>query len=135
MSNIEPSIVIFDGVCNLCNKSVDFPIRRDKRRRFKYAANQSEAGRKILLEHKVPENEHETVFLLENGKLYMRSTAALRIARRLPFPYFLAWPWVLTPRFLRDPIYNWIAKNRYRWWGQRDTCRLPSPEERALFLK
>lgn len=131
----EPAIIIFDGVCNLCNKSVDFVIRRDKKRIFRYAANQSEAGAAILRQHGVEEGEQQTVYLLQNGKLYRRSTAALRIARRLPFPWFLGWTWMIFPRFLRDWVYKWIARNRYKWFGKKDTCRLPTPEERSLFLK
>ncbi|TAE61829.1 MAG: thiol-disulfide oxidoreductase DCC family protein [Bacteroidetes bacterium] len=128
------SIIIFDGVCTLCNASVDFVIRRDKKNQFQFTANQNEAGRRILEEQGIAPGDSETVFLFENGTLYQKSTAALRIARSLGFPWSLFYAGIIIPAPLRDAIYNWIARNRYRWFGKKETCRLPSPEERAKFL-
>lgn len=133
-SPVSHPTIIFDGVCHLCNQSVDFVIRRDKQRRFRYTANQMEAGRRILQQHGKDPDEVHSVYLFEDGTLYDKSTAALRIARGLGFPWSLAYVFIIVPPFLRNAIYDWIARNRYRWFGKKDSCRLPSPDERALFL-
>lgn len=127
-------VVIFDGVCNLCNASVDFIIRRDKKNRFLFTANQNEAGAIILTHFGKEVDDVSTVYLLKDGKLYDRSGGAIRIAGDLGFPYNLLYPLLILPRFLRNFGYNLIAKNRYRWWGKKETCRLPTPEERAKFI-
>ncbi len=133
---MEPtdSIVIFDGVCNLCNSSVDFIIRRDKRDHFKVTANQHETGKRLLAEHGVNPKQVDTLFLYEGGNLYHRSTAALKIARGLGFPWSLFYVFMVIPRPIRDAVYRLIANNRYRWFGKKETCRLPTPEERAKFV-
>ena len=127
-------VVIFDGVCELCNASVDFIMKWEKRPDLLFTANQNEPGRKIMEKHGQDPDSVSTIFLYENGKLYSRSTAALRIARRLKFPLNLLYAGMILPRFLRDAVYKWIARNRYRWFGKKDTCRMPSPEEMARFL-
>lgn len=127
-------IVIFDGVCNLCNASIDFIIRQDKKGLFRVTANQHEAGQRILEEQGVDPQEIDTVFLYENGQLYRRSTAALRIARKLGFPWSLMYAFIIIPAPIRDAVYKVIAANRYRWFGKMETCRLPTPEERARFV-
>jgi predicted DCC family thiol-disulfide oxidoreductase YuxK len=127
-------IVIFDGVCNLCNSSIDFITRHDKKQMFYVSANQHEAGAEILREHGLSKEDTTTVFYLEKGKLYQRSTAALRIARHLGFPWNLLWVFIIIPPFIRDGVYKWISRNRYRWFGKKDSCRLPTPEEQARFL-
>jgi predicted DCC family thiol-disulfide oxidoreductase YuxK len=135
VSGAAGPVVIFDGVCNLCNATVDFLIRRDRRGVLRFTANQHEAGRQLLAGR--PElggGGSDTVYLYHEGRLYERSEAALRIARLLGFPWSMAWGLMLVPRFLRDGVYAWIARNRYRWFGKKETCRLPSPEERARFL-
>lgn len=128
------SVIIFDGVCHLCNASVDFVMKRDQKRAFKYTANQMEAGRRILRDNDIDPDQIETVFLYENGKLYGKSTAALHIARKLGFPYNLAFLFMIVPAFIRNIVYDLIARNRYKWFGKKETCRLPTAEERALFL-
>jgi len=127
-------IVIFDGVCILCNASIDFIIRQDKTGIFKVSANQHETGRKILTEQGVDPDAVDTVFLYENGTLYRRSTAALRIARRLGLPWSLLYGFIIIPAPIRDAIYKVIARNRYRWFGRKETCRLPTQAERERFL-
>lgn len=127
-------VLIFDGVCNLCNFFVDFVMRRDRRQQFLFTANQHKAGQELLRTHGYDVEDVSTVFLYQNGKMYERSEAALRVARMLGFPWSLAWVGMILPRFLRDGIYKWIASNRYRWFGQKETCRLPTPAERARFL-
>lgn len=128
------SVIIFDGVCHLCNASVNFVMSHDRRRRFRYTANQMAAGQKILRENGIDPAQIETVFLYENNKLYSKSTAALRIARKLGFPYNLAFGFMIVPAFIRNIVYDLIARNRYKWFGKKETCRLPTAEERSLFL-
>lgn len=127
-------IIIFDGVCELCNSSVNFIMKWEKRPDLLFTANQNEPGRKLLQSFGEDPDSVSTIYLVENGKLYSRSTAALRISRRLRFPMNLVYGFVIVPRFLRDVVYKWIARNRYRWFGQKDMCRIPSPEEMARFL-
>ena len=126
--------MIFDGVCTLCNATVDFVIKRDKAGIFKYTANQNLAGATILEAFGQPVEKVDTVYLFEKGKLYSRSTAALKIAEKMPFPWNLFKVLLIFPAGLRDVFYKIIAANRYRFWGKKETCRLPSPEERARFL-
>jgi len=133
MSETAP-IVVFDGYCSLCNGTVDFILRYDTKEEFLFSANQHEAGKELLIQHGIEPEDETTVFLIEDGQLYQRSTAALRIARRLGFPFALAWVFMLVPSFIRDAVYKVIARNRYRWFGKRDSCRLPTPAERARFL-
>jgi len=127
-------VIIFDGVCSLCNATVDFLISRDKKRLFKFTANQNESGKTLLEENGIPADQVSTIYYYENGKMYKKSTAALRIARLLPFPYNLAYAFIIVPPVIRDWVYDLFARNRYQWFGKRETCRMPSPEERAQFL-
>lgn len=127
-------IIFFDGVCNLCNASVDFIIRRDRHGVFRFASLQSDAARERLPASYVDSGTFETIVLYENGQIYDRSTAALRISRHLSDAWPLFSVFLVLPRFLRDPVYRFISRNRYKWFGKSDTCRIPTPEERALFL-
>jgi predicted DCC family thiol-disulfide oxidoreductase YuxK len=133
---VQGPILLFDGVCNLCNAVVRFVVARDRAGVFRFAALQSEVGARLLAEHgvEVPEGDPDSVVLIECGRAYVESTAALRAARYLAFPWFLLWPGLLVPRPIRDAIYRWIARNRYRWFGRRDQCMVPTPELRAKFL-
>ena len=132
---MEQPVIVFDGVCNLCNASVDFVINRDAKGAFQFAPNQSEAGQEIVGQAGLDVFEADTLVLWENGATYVRSTAVLRIARRLGFPWKLAYGFILIPRPIRDFFYRLLAKNRYRIFGTRDSCRLPTPEERSRFLQ
>ena len=128
------AIILFDGVCNFCNGSVNFIIARDPESYFKFAPLQSDVGARLLSENGVDRIETDSVVLIEDGRVYTHSTAALRIARRLTG----AWSWfyylVYVPRFLRDGAYKLFARYRYALFGQKDECMLPSPEIRARFL-
>lgn len=128
------SIIFFDGVCNLCNASIDFVIQRDKHDKFLVGALQEGFSKKILSNFDVREDYLDSLVLLEKGKIYYKSTAALKIARRLSGLWPALYPLIFLPKFLRDPIYNWIGSNRYRWFGKKSTCRLPTPAEKAKFL-
>ena len=126
--------VLFDGVCNLCNSTVQFIIRNDQRGRFRFAALQSEAGRELLLQYQLPEKALNTVVLIAGGRAFTRSTAALEIARRLDGAWPICYAAVVLPRFLRDSVYDFIARNRYRWFGKQEACMMPSPELKQRFL-
>ena len=130
----EHPVILFDGVCNLCNASVDFVMARDRRERFRFGSLQSEFGRETMAGHGQDPEALNSFALLEDGTLYTRSTAALRVARRLGGAWPLLYVFILVPRFLRDAVYGWIARNRYRWFGKSDTCRLPTAEEKARFV-
>jgi predicted DCC family thiol-disulfide oxidoreductase YuxK len=127
-------VVLFDGVCNLCNGSVQFIITHDPAAHFRFAALESEAARRLLGECELSGPLPDSVALVEGGSVYTRSTAALRIARRLAFPCPLLYALIVVPRPLRDVVYNLIARNRYRWFGKRDACMVPTRELRARFL-
>ncbi|MBN3584473.1 DUF393 domain-containing protein [Algoriphagus aestuarii] len=130
----KQSIIFFDGVCNLCNASIDFVIRHDTYDQFLVGALQDELSKSILSNYQVDPNYLDSLVLLEKGKIYYRSTAALKIAKKITGFAPLLYPLILLPTFLRDPIYDWIGKNRYRWFGKKSTCRLPTKEERMKFL-
>jgi predicted DCC family thiol-disulfide oxidoreductase YuxK len=127
-------VILFDGVCNLCNASVLFVIDRDPRGQFAFAPLQSEHGMALLREHGYRGDALTTVLLLEDGRLYDRSTAALRIARRLSGLWPLLSAFRVVPRPIRDVVYDWLARHRYRWFGRTDACRVPTPELRSRFL-
>lgn len=127
-------IVLFDGVCNLCNGSVKFIIRRDAAKVFKFASLQSEAGRTILSEHGFGDGAPDSVVLIEDGVVSVRSDASIGIAAHLGAP----WSWLtvlrLVPRRVRDAVYGIVARSRYTIFGKRDECMLPGPELRDRFL-
>ena len=127
-------ILLFDGVCNLCNGAVRFAIARDPRARLRFAPLQSDAGRALLLRHDLPPDALETVVLVDGEGVHTRSTAMLRLLRELGPPWSWLWPLVAIPRPLRDALYGWVARNRYRWFGRRAECMIPTPEQRARFL-
>lgn len=128
-------VVFFDGVCNFCEASVLFVIDRDRNDYFRFAPLQSSAAERILGRLGCWPITDDSIHLVEKGMVYRKSSAALRVAGRLVFPWpMLGVCWVV-PWFCRDLVYGWIAKNRYRWFGKKDACRLPSAELRAKFLQ
>ena len=122
----EERIILFDGVCNLCNRAVQFIIRRDPNALFKFCSLQSEYASRILARAGCSGSDLDTVLLFEDGKLYARSTAALKIARRLRFPWRLLTCLLLVPVPIRDMAYRLIAANRYRVFGRRESCLVPT---------
>ena len=128
------SIVLFDGVCNLCNGSVNFILKRDKTGVFRFAALQSDAGREQLKRLNLDEQSMTSVVLVEEGRHFEKSEAALRILKKLGWPCKILYPLMLLPRPIRDLGYDLIARNRYRIFGKRDACMIPTPEIRARFL-
>lgn len=129
------SIVLFDGVCHLCNSSVNFIIRHDPHGRLKFAPLQSPVGQELLRQHNLSSDILDTFVLIESGRAYTRSTAALRVARRLSGLWPVAYVGIVVPRPIRDAVYRLIARNRYRWFGKRDACMMPTAEVKARFLQ
>lgn len=132
--SVKRSIILFDGVCNLCNSSIDFIIQRDSTDRFLVGALQDDESKKLMQRFEVDPEYLDSLVLLEENEVYFKSTAALRIAKQLSGLWFLLYPLIYLPEALRNPIYDWIARNRYAWFGKKETCRLPTPEENAKFL-
>ncbi len=126
------SIILFDGVCKFCNGSVNFIIERDKSDRFRFAALQSETGSEYV--EKFGLSEIDSIILVEDDKPFTHSTAALRIARRLGGFWGLFYVFAVVPRFIRDYFYKMFARNRYRLFGRKDECMIPTPEVRQKFL-
>jgi predicted DCC family thiol-disulfide oxidoreductase YuxK len=133
MNTNEP-IVLFDGHCNLCNRSVDFIIRHDKAERYRFAALQSESAQRLLTDRGITAEGLNTVILVTPHGVFRRSSAGLRIARHLDGLWPVLWVFILVPKPVRDAVYDWIARNRIRWFGERETCRVPTPSEAARFL-
>lgn len=129
-----PKIILFDGVCNLCNSSVQFVIQRDSNKVFRYAALQSDFAKNLLESLNQSAPDVESVILVDGETVYYRSNAALRIAKHLNG----AWPmlsiFLIVPRFIRDAVYNFIGRNRYKWFGKQESCMIPTPELKELFL-
>ena len=127
-------IVLFDGICNYCNAMINFIIKQDKKNKYLFATLQSGAGQKILKQWNLPGDSFESFLILDNGKLYSKSTAALRLYNQLPW----YWKWTqlfwIFPKFIRDAVYNIIAKNRYKWFGRKEECMVPTSELKERFL-
>lgn len=132
----EKYILLFDGVCNLCNASVQFVLRRDKQKKFLYAALQSDIAQKLLLNSPKYTTDLQSIVLLKEGKVFDQSTAALHLVKELsgawPLLYYLFIWW---PKGIRDAIYNFIAKRRYKWFGKRDACSIPDYAYQDRFLE
>lgn len=149
-------VVLFDGVCNLCNGAVQFVLDHERAPVLRFAALQSESARALLASvgpiaelgdgsgasassdessRSTEASGLSTIVLVEDGRAYVQSTAALRITRHLRAPWRFLYALAIVPSFLRDAIYRWVAKHRYRWFGKTETCRVPTPELRARFLE
>ena len=130
----DKPVILFDGICNYCNSMINFIIRQDKKKVFLFATLQSDAGQKTLKEWNLPTDVFESFLLLDKGNLYSKSTAGLRLYNKLPWH----WKWTqlfwIFPRIIRDLAYGIIAKNRYKWFGKREKCMVPTAELRERFL-
>ncbi len=133
MENNNP-IILFDGVCNLCNGAVQFVIKNDKKKLFRFAALQSEIGIELSKKYNLPSDTMNTFVAIINDKSYTRSTAALEVTKMLGGILSLAYVFIIVPPLIRDSVYNWIAKNRYSWFGKQESCMIPTPELRDRFL-
>lgn len=134
MSSVHPPTILFDGVCNVCNASVHFVLDRD-RGRFLFGSLQSSEAQDLLSVTGIADHGLTSIVLIEGGKAYTESDAVLQIASQLPGPVRLLAAFRVIPAWIRDPVYRWVARNRYRWFGRRDTCRLPTPELAARFIE
>jgi predicted DCC family thiol-disulfide oxidoreductase YuxK len=131
----EPrAIILFDGVCNFCSGSVNWIIRRDRLSYFRFAALQSDVGAELQRWYGLDPDALDTMIVIEGGRVYRKSTAALRIMRRLSRPWPVLLVLVVIPQPLRDLVYDWFARRRYRWFGERDECMVPTPQQRERFL-
>ncbi|MDU8887031.1 thiol-disulfide oxidoreductase DCC family protein [Yeosuana sp. MJ-SS3] len=129
-------LILFDGVCNLCNSSVQYVIKRDKMNLFMFTALQSDVGQQIIKEHDIDTIKTDSIILYsEEGKLSYKSTAALKIAKHLGFPTNLMVVFFIIPPFIRNWVYDFVARNRYNWYGKRDQCMIPTPELKSKFLE
>lgn len=127
-------IIIFDGVCNLCNGAVNFIIKRDSKAVFKFAPLQSEVAQKLMIQHQVQQLSDDTFLLIKGEQCFARTNAALEITKELDGFWFLLRGFKILPAFIRDFFYKVLAKNRYTLFGKQDACRIPSHAERARFL-
>ena len=130
---VQP-VILFDGVCNFCNSSVNFVIKNDKKGVILFAPMQTGAGQQLLKQYQLPVNDMQSFVFIESGKAYTRSTGALKVCRYLKNLWPLCYGFIIVPKFIRDGIYNRIAKNRYKWFGIRQQCMIPTPEIRARFI-
>jgi predicted DCC family thiol-disulfide oxidoreductase YuxK len=127
-------VIFFDGHCNLCNGAVQFTIDRDKGDIFKFASLQSDYANQKLKPFNIEPTEGNSFILLEGEKVYQRSTAALRVAKKLSGIWPLLYVFIIVPPFIRDAVYSFIAKNRYKWFGKQESCWVPTPELKSKFL-
>ena len=128
------NVVLFDGVCNFCNNSINFTIKRDKKNQLKFAAMQSTAGIQLMEQYGLPVKDMQSFVFIENGVAHNRSTAALNVCKYLGGFWPLCYVFILVPLFIRDGMYNYVAKNRYKWFGKNNECMVPTPAVRAKFL-
>ncbi len=131
---MDHPIVLFDGICALCNATVQFALKQDPQGKLRFAGLQSTAGRKLLQTHGLPGEDFDTVLLIEGDRVSTHSTGALRILRYLRFPWPLLYGLILIPPFIRDRIYALVARRRFDWFGKLDACPIPPPEVRDRFL-
>ena len=131
---MKEAVILFDGVCNLCNGFVQFIIKHDKKNKFMFGSLQSDAAKQLLEPFQFPVDELKTIILLENNKIYMRSRAVLRIASQLHGAWKLTAVFYIFPSFISDAVYNLIAKYRYKLFGKKDSCMIPTPELKSKFI-
>ena len=134
MMNEDHALVLFDGICNFCSGSVLFIIRRDPKGYFRFAALQTESGIMLMKKHNINLTKTDSIILIENNKVYYRSSAALRIARKLKGGWKLFYAAMIIPPFIRNFFYDLVARNRYRWFGKRDHCFVPDQNVKGRFI-
>jgi predicted DCC family thiol-disulfide oxidoreductase YuxK len=127
-------IVLFDGVCNFCDASVQFIIRKEKKPELKFASLQSETGIELLKKYELFNSSIDSIVYIKNGKAHIKSSAALHIAKKLKGLYPLLFVFIVVPSFIRDAVYDFVARNRYKWFGKKETCAIPDPSLRKRFV-
>ena len=134
MKSKNHKIILFDGVCNLCNGAVTYIIKRDKKNVFRFAALQSEIGQQLISKFNIDTSKVDSIILIDGEKHYEKSSAALHIAKNLSGAYPLLFGFMIVPKFIRNAVYDYIAKNRYKWFGKKEICMIPTAELKAKFL-
>jgi predicted DCC family thiol-disulfide oxidoreductase YuxK len=134
VDNDKP-IIFFDGVCNLCSRSVQFIIKKDKKKQFRFASLQGKAGQELLKKFNLPADHFNSFILAEGDQIYTRSTGVLRMLKKLGGGWQLFYGFIIVPKFIRNAVYNWIARNRYKWYGKRNECMVPTPDLKERFLE
>lgn len=132
--NIPQPLLLFDGVCNLCNSSVQFVIKHDKQKQFTFASLQSDAAKEILLQFGEINLNLDSIILITDNTVYSKSSAILKISKLIGGFYSLTIIFYVIPKCIRDNMYNFVAKNRYRWYGKRESCMIPAKELKNRFL-
>jgi predicted DCC family thiol-disulfide oxidoreductase YuxK len=127
-------IILFDGVCNLCNGSAIFIINHDHKDLFRFTALQSDTGKELIDKFKINTSKTDSIILIDGEKNFTKSTAALKIAKHLSGGYPLLYGFMIVPNFMRNWVYDIIARNRYRWFGKKESCMIPTPELKQKFL-
>ena len=127
-------IVLFDGVCNFCNYCVNFAIKRDKKKKLRFTPLQGETAKLLLQQYNISSTSLSSVIFIDGNKIYTQSSAAIRICKYLDGGWKLFYGLMIIPKFFRDLLYNIIARNRYKWFGKKDVCMIPTPELRTRFL-
>jgi len=128
------AVIFFDGVCNLCNGAVQFVIKRDRKSYFKFAALQSDFAQNELAKYQLKVKHGDSFVLLENGKVHEQSTAALRVAKKLNGLWPLLYVFIIVPPFIRNAVYRFVGRNRYKWFGKQESCWVPTPNLKRRFL-
>lgn len=129
-------LILFDGVCNLCNASVQFAVKHDKSNLFLFTALQSNVGQNIIEHYNIDTSKIDSILLYTPNKgIHYKSTAALKVASQLGFPINLMIVFLIVPNFIRNWVYDYIAKNRYKWYGKKEACMIPTPELKSKFLE
>lgn len=130
----QESIILFDGLCNLCDGAVNFVIKHDVEKKYLFTSLQSNAGQKLLKQYNLPLKNFNSFTLIQDSKVFIQSTAALKVAKDLKGVIKFIYIFIIVPPFIRNAIYNWIAKNRYKWFGKKEVCLVPTPELKTRFL-
>ncbi|MBX2907445.1 MAG: DUF393 domain-containing protein [Taibaiella sp.] len=130
----EHPVLYFDGICNLCNRTVQFVLKRDRHKRFRFATLQSTAGTNVVTLGSQPGTSPGSVILYYGGKYYYKSAAALKTAQLLGGIWSLFYVFMIVPRFIRDAVYDTVARNRYKWFGRRQSCMVPTPDVAERFI-
>jgi predicted DCC family thiol-disulfide oxidoreductase YuxK len=131
---MEHKIVLFDGVCNLCNKAVTFIINHDPEDQFRFAALQNEEGKKLLDKYSIDPEKTDSIVLIMNDRAYIKASAALRIAKHLSGAWPLLYGFAILPKFITNSLYDFVARNRYGWFGKKDNCMIPTADLKSKFL-
>ena len=135
LNQIKNPVILFDGLCNLCVGSVQFIIKRDKQKQFRFASLQSSFGKNVLVQFGLNENDPSSFILLEQGKIFTRSTAALKVCRQLSGAWKMMFAFIIVPASIRNYFYSIIAHNRYTWFGKKEACWLPNEALKYLFIE